>query len=190
MPPNPQKPSSASLPVPLAPGISLDWLAANDAIALGDYFLALSAESKRRFQPHPLTLESAAELCAARNSAVRRLVLRTGGQIIGYFILDPNVGADELTRYAALGIQLESGRDWLFAPSVADSHQNRGLASQAMPHLIALARQSGARSLVLMGGTQGTNARAIAFYEKSGFRRCGGYQTDQWNHDMRLPLDQ
>jgi GNAT superfamily N-acetyltransferase len=184
----PQNPSSPSLPATLRPGISLDWLSANDASSLGDYFAALSAESKRRFQPHPLTHASAAELCATRNPAVRRLVLRAGRQIIGYFILDPTVGVDELTRYAALGVLLESGRDWLFAPSVADTHQNQGLASRAMPHLIALARQAGARSLVLMGGTQGTNARAIAFYEKSGFERCGGYQTDQWNHDMRLRL--
>lgn len=189
MTPIPQNPSSTCLPAPLTPDINLDWLAANDATPLGDYFLALSAESKRRFQPHPLTRASAAELCAVHNPAVRRLVLRTGGRIVGYFILDPTVGADELTRYAALGITLESGRDWLFAPSVADSHQNHGLASKSMPHLIAVARQAGARSLVLMGGTQGTNARAIAFYEKSGFRRCGGYQTDQWNHDMRLLLD-
>lgn len=189
MPLIPQNASSPSLPAPLGPGITLDWLAPNDAAGLGDYFLALSAESKRRFQPHPLTQASAAELCAARHPAVRRLVLRAGGQIIGYFILDPTVGVDELTRYAALGIPLTSGRDWLFAPSVADSHQNQGLASKAMPHLVALARHAGARSLVLMGGTQGTNARAIAFYEKSGFRRCGGYQTDQWNHDMRLLLD-
>ena len=54
---------------------------------------------------------------------------------------------------------------------------------------IALATTTGARSLVLMGGTQASNARAIRFYEKSGFVRYGGYQTDQWNHDMRLLLE-
>jgi ribosomal protein S18 acetylase RimI-like enzyme len=39
-----------------------------------------------------------------------------------------------------------------------------------------------------MGGTQASNARAIAFYEKHGFVRCGGFWSDQYNHDMRLWL--
>jgi ribosomal protein S18 acetylase RimI-like enzyme len=39
-----------------------------------------------------------------------------------------------------------------------------------------------------MGGTQASNARDIAFYEKHGFVRCGGFWTDQYNHDMRLTM--
>jgi RimJ/RimL family protein N-acetyltransferase len=39
-----------------------------------------------------------------------------------------------------------------------------------------------------MGGTQATNSRAIAFYEKFGFIKYGGYQTEVFNHDMRLEI--
>jgi hypothetical protein len=41
-----------------------------------------------------------------------------------------------------------------------------------------------------MGGTQETNRRALAFYEKFGFKRYGGYQTDIFNHDMRLVFEE
>ena len=169
-----------------------DWvlrsLRADDGGALAAYFAALSPESKRRFQPHPLTATVAEELCAAASSTALRLVIDRTGKIIGYFIFETVMSVHEATRYRPFGHALETGKDFLFAPSMADAFQNQGLASRAMPHLLGLARQSGARSVVLMGGTQATNARAIAFYEKFGFQRFGGYQTEIYNHDMRLEL--
>jgi diamine N-acetyltransferase len=168
--------------------VLLRFLRHDDAVPLGAYFDALSAETNRRFQPHPLTRSHAAVLCAAPDSGTERMVLEHPSGIIGYFILDLALQSHDASRYARIGITLEPGRDLLFAPCIADAWQSRGLASLAMPHLIALARARGARSLVLMGGTQSTNARAIRFYEKFGFQTHGGYQTDQWNHDMRLVL--
>lgn len=160
-----------------------------DAGKLGDYFDTLSARSKSRFQPHPLTRKQAAAVCASDGVETVRLVIEHSRAIIGYFILEPRVSVHEVARYREHGIMLQPGLDFMFAPSMGDAFQNRGIASSAMPHVIDLARGRGARSLVLMGGTQATNARAIAFYEKFGFRRFGGYQTEVFNHDMRLVLD-
>lgn len=162
-------------------------LEATDEAALASYFGNLSEDSKRRFQPHPLTAVAARDLCGAAGGPFRFVVEHLGG-IVAYFILDPNLSDHEMGRYRECGIELSPGRDFLFAPSVLDTHQNAGLASLAMPHLMEHARRHGARSLVLMGGTQATNPRAIAFYEKFGFERFGGYQTDVFNHDMRRVL--
>jgi diamine N-acetyltransferase len=173
----------------IAPGLVLRPLGREDATRLSSYFDALSSESTRRFQPHPLTSEVARSLCAIEGSATLRCVIESAGRVIGYFILEPTVSVHEAERYSRFGISLKSGQDYTFAPSVADEFQNKGIASLAMPHLINLARKSGAKSLVLMGGTQATNTRAVAFYEKFGFRRFGGYQTDVFNHDMRLTIE-
>lgn len=173
----------------IAKHLVLRPLSRHDAAALSSYFDALSPASKRRFQPHPLTPEMAEALCAADAAATRRFVIEAGGRLIAYFILEPDMAVHEAARYEPFGISLKSGQDFLFAPSVADEHQGQGIASLAMPHLISEARRHGARSLVLMGGTQATNARAIAFYEKFGFRRFGGYQTEVFNHDMRLVIE-
>jgi GNAT superfamily N-acetyltransferase len=179
----------------LSEGVVLRSLRADDTDRLAAYFEALTPATTTRFQPHPLTREQAGILCGAVDGAVDgaesvlRLVLEHDNGVIGYFILELTVRSDDAARYAAQGITLEAGRDLLFAPSVADAWQDRGLSSLALPHLIALARQAGARSLVLMGGTQATNARAIRFYEKFGFEHRGGYQTGVWNHDMRLLIN-
>lgn len=174
---------------PIADDLVLRRLCTHDAAALESYFGSLSSESKHRFRPHPLTAEAARQLCAAAASPTLRIVIEQAGKLVAYFILDPQVPVHEATRYARFGIALESGKDFLFAPSVSDGHQNKGIGSLAMPHVLRLARQSGARSLVLMGGTQDGNARAIAFYEKFGFERVGGYQSEGFNHDMRLILE-
>jgi diamine N-acetyltransferase len=176
--------------IALTDGVALRALRPADADRLATYFEGLSSATTTRFQPHPLTRTQATALCSAigTTTPTMRLVLEHGADIIGYFILEPSLLPDDAARYAEQGITLAAGLDLFFAPSVADAWQDRGLSSLAMPHLIALARTAGARSLVLMGGTQATNARAIRFYEKFGFEGHGGYQTELWNHNMRLML--
>lgn len=159
-----------------------------DKERLSDYFDGLSRASKRRFQPHPLNTEAAHRICACKTATTFRFIVQRDEEIIAYFILDADVSTHEMERYQQSGITLEAGKDYLFAPSVGDDFQNTGVGSLAMPHLVKFARRKGARSFVLMGGTQATNDRAIAFYEKFGFQRFGGYQTDVFNHDMRLVL--
>jgi GNAT superfamily N-acetyltransferase len=180
---------SIEMNVEIKKGMFLRTLRPEDRAALAVYFEALGVETRRRFQPHPLTREAAAALCDEAEPSAIRLVIERRGGVIGYFILERGLPVYETPRYREFGVDLAAGSDLLFAPSVADAWQNRGIASLAMPHLIAFARQLGARSLVLMGGTQATNHRAIAFYEKFGFKRFGGYQTDVFNHDMRLWLE-
>jgi GNAT superfamily N-acetyltransferase len=167
---------------------TLRTLSAQDSSALAEYFERLSDESRKRFQPHPLTREHAAYLSALAHDTATRFVLLSGDSIIGYFILESEMSVHEAGRYAAHGIELTSERDILFAPSILDEYQNHGLASLVMPKLLEWAKERHAKSLVLMGGTQETNGRAIAFYEKFGFQKHGGYHTEMFNHDMRLVL--
>lgn len=166
----------------------LRTLEGEDGAALSDYFAGLGPETLRRFQPHSLTTAMAHQICGSPDTRQSRFVVEREGRIIAYFILDREMSIHETNRYREHGIMLESGLDFLFAPSVTDEFQGKGIASLAMPRLLSWARSAGARSLVLMGGTQATNARAIAFYEKFGFQRFGGYQTEIFNHDMRLCL--
>lgn len=168
---------------------SLRPLLPRDASALGRYFDGLSAATTRRFQPHELSAASAVRLCADLSEDTQRFVVSHHYEIVGYLILSRRIPPSDAARYLERGVSLDGAHDLSFAPSIADAWQNRKLASAVMPQLIAHAHAHAVRSLVLMGGTQATNARAIAFYEKFGFVRCGGYETDVYNHDMRLVLD-
>lgn len=169
----------------------------NDCDKLGEYFEELSQETRRRFGPHPLDKVFASELCdrVSFDYYTARFVIEDieKNRIEGYFILDFNLSPHEYSRYAEFGstseeqgIKLRPFKDVLFAPSIADSLQNKGLASEVMPFVIEFAKSKKAASLVLLGGTQETNTRAIRFYEKFGFRKTGGYLTEIYNHDMIL----
>lgn len=182
------------------PGIGrlvLRPLAADDAEAFGRYLEALGPESRRRFGPHPHTMAEARRLCGEldRSEALRLLVLREGeAEAVGYFILYPGVRPAEEKRYAGYGIALQGETDCTFAPSIADVCQGQGLGSAVMAHILDLVRALGFSRVVLSGGTQATNDRAIGYYEKFGFRRVGSFETDSAthgrlnNHDMMMIL--
>lgn len=162
----------------------------SDSQRLARFFSGLSAETRRRFGPHPLDEGYASLLCALPHDSAQRFLLLTQDEtlVIGYFILDYAVPEHHKQRYAAQGIALQDGLDPLFAPCIADDFQGSGCASLVMPLIIHAAQERGARSIVLMGGTQADNARAIRLYQKFGFIHHGGYQTEVFNHDMRLLL--
>ena len=170
-------------------------VSSGDAQILGDYFLGLSAETKRRYGPHPFDRATAEQLCRDTDPAeiLRMIAIEdTGGgqQVIGYLILILGIRDEDAARYVKLGIPLSASTDCTLAPSVADAHQSRGLGSLLMTHLKRVAKRIGRKRMVLWGGTQATNARAIHFYHKHGFRTVGDFEEPAGfnNYDMILDL--
>jgi diamine N-acetyltransferase len=164
---------------PLEPG---------DAPALADYFAGLSAETRRRYAPHEFTEACAQQLCAQidHRETMRLLALTrepAPRRIVAYFILKLGVRPEEQARYAALNIPLDGQTDCSLAPSVADAYQDLGLGSLMMRWMFEVAGRLGRRRVVLWGGCQITNARAIHFYQKHGFTKVGEYSTtiDYWD---------
>ena len=162
-----------------------------DSEPLGQYFESLSDETLKRFGPHPLTKDFAVALCKRKHDSAIRFILSLVEKkyFVGYFILDFRMPKGLLDRYSEQGIDLSNGRNPMFAPCIADNYQNTGLASLAMPIIIKSAKDLGANSLVLMGGTQATNKRAVAFYKKFGFKHICEFKNEVLNYDMRLLLE-
>ena len=160
-----------------------------DSSRLGMYFESLSAETRRRFGPHALDAAMATQLCADLDATrVLRWVGVAGDEIVAYFILMWSVTTYERERYATHGFALSGDVDCTFAPSVADRFQGRGLGTEVFAPLRSIAREAGRRRMVLLGGTQATNARAIAFYRKLGFEELASFEEPAgvWNLDMWL----
>ena len=168
----------------------LNQLQQNDRDALGRFFTGLSSATRSRFGPHPLNTEHAAKLCYALDEdPAGRFVLYSDDAICGYFIVDPVLPGHEVERYMNYGIALESGKDCMFAPCMADRFQGRGLGNAVMPFLLKHCRDKRYRSMVLLGGTQESNERALKFYQRWGFRPLGTFMTSVSNIDMQLMLD-
>lgn len=169
-------------------------LAAADAPALGRYFADLSGDTRQRFGPHPLDQATADQLCATIDpSRALRLVATTQADppvIIAYFILLLGVTDGERDRYEQAGLRLDPHRTATLAPSVADAYQNQRLGSPLLQHTIDVARRLGRTRLILLGGTQATNERAVHFYHKHGFHTVQAfeYPAGCLNYDMLLDL--
>lgn len=168
---------------------------ADDAGIVGDYFIGLSDETKRRYGPHRFDRETAEMLCKTTDPVQTLRMIATIGagsaeQVIGYIILMMGIREDDAKHYEKLGIPLNADTDCTLAPSVADAHQSRGLGSILMKHLIGVATRLGRKRMVLWGGTQATNYRAVHFYEKLGFRTVGYFEEPPGfnNHDMIMDL--
>ena len=125
-------------------------ISAFDSEPLGHYFESLSAETRKKFGPHPLTKEFAVELCTRKHDSAIRFVLTLvdNKRFVGYFILDFRdfrMPKGLLNRYKEQGIDLSDGKNPMFAPSIADDYQNTGLASLAMPVIIKAAKDKYAK---------------------------------------------
>lgn len=168
-------------------------LLTTDSAQLGDYFENLSAATRARFGPHPLDRATADSLCATIEPlhTIRFVAtLAAAEPIIAYCILMLHVTEHEQRRFAEYGLELTSTLDCTVAPSVADAYQNQGLGVPLMKHAVECARQLGRRSVVLLGGVQVTNERAVHVYQRLGFHTISifEYPGGCWNADMRLEL--
>jgi GNAT superfamily N-acetyltransferase len=176
--------------------MTLRPLRSDEGDRLADYFDALSARTRDRYGPHAFDRATAHALCAGlATDDVLRLVgvlapdtSRGEARLIAYFLLKRGVHDKDAKRYQALGIPLDAATDATLAPSVADSYQDSGVGSLMMGHTLAVARQIGRRRVVLWGGVQATNERAVHFYTKFGFRKVGEFLTGRNNFDMILDL--
>jgi diamine N-acetyltransferase len=171
--------------------ITVRLVAPTDVVLLGRYFEDLSAETRRRYGPHPLTRAEAENLCGQGLSGgkLRLIALANNGagrdqEVIAYFILDLVIPEVEMERYRDYGILLDPRLTCRLAPSVADAYQDQGVGSAVLPKVLDLARRLGYRQMILFGGTQATNHRAIHFYQKFGFQTTGEFATDILNFDM------
>jgi GNAT superfamily N-acetyltransferase len=183
---------------------SLRWPAAElvfrvlrptDGPILGRYLEGLSQATRQIWAPHGFDMATAERLCAELDYArALRFIAeeRQNGQpeAAAYYILALAVRDAEVERYTRRGQHLDLDLTCLLAPCVADRYQSQGLGSLMMPPVLETARALGRRHVVLMGGTQARNVRAIGLYEKFGFRRMGDFEVrDLNNHDMMLDLD-
>lgn len=186
-------PLTAASELPSGERLTLRPVRADDGARLGDYFAGVSAETRERYGPHPFDQATADEICATLDPAdLLRMIatVRREGEerIVAYVLLKLGVLPSDARRYEERGLPLDPVTDCTLAPSVLDGYQNGGVGSRVMGHLLPIARGLGRRRMVLWGGVQATNERAVHFYRKWGFGKVGEFRTDRDNWDMILDL--
>jgi GNAT superfamily N-acetyltransferase len=159
----------------------------SDEERLFKYFSDLSETTKSRFGPHLFDRDSVKHICNEQGRDITRYIsVDDKDGLIAYMLVKKGMNEGEQYRLRQKNIEFDETLFCTFAPSVADAWQSSGLGT-AMYELIEkdIRSNTSFRFIILWGGVQTTNERAVRFYEKHGFKQVGAFWYDgKDNYDM------
>jgi len=161
-------------------------LRADDAGHLFHYLDDLSLETRARFGPHPFDRNTIINLCVYPPPGEWRFIAETinDSGIIAYAIIKKGYLLHDATRLSSYGLRLSDHSDCTFAPSVADAWQSSGLGSKLFEYILEKISRTGFTRIILWGGVQSDNIKALKLYLKYGFRMLGEFEYNGKNYDM------
>lgn len=155
------------------------------AAALGPletYLCNLGNNTRSYFGPH--AFDTASLIRFYEDPKNEAYIATEENRIIAYAILRQGFLQHDAPRLSSYGVNLNPDTDASFAPSVADDWQGRGLGRELFSYIINDLRGGNVTRLILWGGVQTANQRAIRYYQQLGFRTLGYFEYHGWNADM------
>jgi diamine N-acetyltransferase len=169
----------------IAGQIQVRILGPDDFPNLHNYLEQLSAETRLRFGPHPFDLASIIDLYASPDHYRGYIAIDIStGIIVAYSILKKGILAHDRERLQSYGLVLNNNTDYTFAPSVTDAWQGKGVGQLVFRYICSELRLLGAGRIILWGGVQCHNQRAVHYYLKNDFRILGQFEYNGCNYDM------
>lgn len=104
--------------------------------------------------------------------------------MIAYAIIRVGYLEHDNPRLSSYGLQLNHQTDSTFAPSVADDWQGKGLGKELFAFILPELSARGINRIILWGGVQSNNERAVRYYQKLGFQSLGHFEYHGMNTDM------
>ncbi|WP_276500341.1 GNAT family N-acetyltransferase [Terrimonas pollutisoli] len=158
-----------------------------DSSRLLNYLVRLSAESRSRFGPHAFDQQTIGAFSTLPDNTIQRFIAldETGEGIIAYMLVKRGLIEHDQQRYGQRNLFYDYNTTVTYAPSVADDWQSSGLGT-AMHKIIEeeLIKQ-GVRQIILWGGVQASNEKALNFYKKNGYHFIASFWHDgKDNYDM------
>ena len=158
-----------------------------DRDLLFNYLQNLSSESRSRFGPHPFDWLAVQAIFDQPDPSIYRYIAleELTGSIVAYMLIKQGMIDADQQRYAQRNQFFDESTTVTFAPSVADAWQSTGLGSAMTTHIEEDLRKRNIRYIVLWGGVQATNIKAVNFYKKLGYQFIASFWHDEKdNHDM------
>ncbi|MEI6060093.1 MAG: GNAT family N-acetyltransferase [Bacteroidota bacterium] len=162
-------------------------LSPDDIDNLVSYLHQLSTETRKRFGPHEFDRKTVLDFYESSgiHTGYIGLDAETNG-IIAYSIIRKGYLEHDSSRLRYCGLIPDAETDCTFAPSVADSWQSLGVGNSLFRFILDELRSKGIKRIILWGGVQCNNEKAVNFYLKHGFRILGQFEYNGWNYDMVL----
>lgn len=156
---------------------------------LFSYTNLLSAETKKRFAPHAFDLQSIIDCFMENDSHLGYIALDLEtNAIVAYAIIKTGYLEHDRSRLESYGLLLDQEQDSTYAPSVADKQQGHGLGSNLLQFIVTDLKTRNIKRIILWGGVQADNERAIKYYLKNGFTHLGQFENNGLNYDMIMLL--
>ena len=149
------------------------------------YLQKLGELTRQRFSPHPFDRQSIIDLYADPELNTAFIAFDPSScEIIAYAVLRKGIPGHDLERLCSYGILPDHKTDCIFAPSVADERQGTGIGQKMFEYICQEVKFMGIRRIILWGGVQCSNNRAVQYYIKNGFRVLGRFDYNGCNYDM------
>ena len=169
--------------------IVLRRLGRADIGQLSDYLSSLSEQSRMRFGPHGFDHASLDSVFSEGSSYRGYVALEaSGSRMIAYAIVRRGFLEHDAPRLESHGLKPDPQTDATFAPSVADDWQGRGIGPRLFAYISEDLRSLGVRRIILWGGVQQSNERAVRYYQRLGVRTLGEFEYHGPNFDMVLEI--
>jgi ribosomal protein S18 acetylase RimI-like enzyme len=158
-----------------------------DKESLYNYLQLLSPESRSRFGPHSFDWRTIHAIFDQADETIQRYVAidETDQAIVAYMLIKQGMIEADQQRYSQRNIFFDPATTVTFAPSVADAWQSTGLGSAMTFFIEEDLKKKSIRHIILWGGVQATNTKAVSFYKKLGYQFIASFWFDEKdNHDM------
>ncbi len=171
--------------------INIRQFKSSDILPLYAYLQNLSQETRSRFGPHPFDWEYVKAIAPEKKEVTKRFIAISADtqEVVAYLLIQIGLVKEDLERYKRRGQLIKPESSASFAPSVTDQWQGTGLGIVLTKYVETISFDLGVRELVLWGGVQATNEKALRFYEKLGYRPMGKFYSEgKENIDMKKSL--
>lgn len=160
-------------------------LTTDDIDKLSEYLQHLSPDTVKRFGPHGFDKQSVSALYQNPDEYSGYIAqdLETSA-IIAYSIIKTGFLEHDRYRLQSYGLTLNHKTDCTFAPSVADDWQSQGVGNGLFQFILSDLKNRGIKRIILWGGVQSDNLKAVTYYLKNGFIKLGQFEYNGSNDDM------
>lgn len=160
----------------------------SDFDRLMQYLHSLRAETVQRFQPHSFEPQNVLAFYQQQGTEACVTIDTATDEIVGYAVLRKGFLQHDLPRLQQYPYPLQYDAVFTFAPSVKDDWQSTGVGQLMMDFVRAEMQRRNIRQLVLWGGVQSGNEKAVRFYRKNKFHVLGSFEYYGLNEDMILEI--
>ena len=160
----------------------------SDCENLCSYYNRLSDETRNRFGPHPFDKQSIVDIYNNPLNFGYLAIDNQTDEIVAYAIVRIGFLEHDRNRLESYGLILDPETDATFAPSVADEWQSCGIGNRLFNFIMDDLKSKGIQRIILWGGVQCTNGKAVNYYKKNNFRILGEFEYHGANYDMILDL--